>query len=102
MNNKPVQSQNYPSVGHWCWRSRSGLLTLLAGAVILVLSAALGYRDHPEPDSMPWVELAIYLCAVIVVATQGLRLIRRLASGPGHPAQWLRSRFGKDNELLPR
>jgi len=58
MNPKPVESQSYPTVGRWAWRSRSGLLTLLAGAAIrrrrdphalgrIGLSRPLRSRGHP-------------------------------------------------------
>lgn len=98
MNPKPVESRSCPTVGRWAWRSRSGLLTLLAGAAILMLSAALGYRDHSDPEGIHWMELVIYLCAAIVVSTQGLRLIRAMANTPGPSGQWLRSRFGNGSE----
>ena len=55
---------------------RSSLVTLVAGVAILILSAASGYVAHEDGQGIDWLELSIYLCAVVVVATQGGRLLR--------------------------
>jgi hypothetical protein len=102
MNSRPAQSQRFISLGRWCWQSRGGFATLLAGLAILVLSAVIGYQDHAEADGVSWIELASYLCAVVVVATQAGRLVSACARLAQRPTQWLRSRSSKAKEQPSR
>ena len=69
-------------------------VTLVAGVAILILSAASGYVAHEDGQGIDWLELSIYLCAVVVVATQGGRLLRACVGLAKRPVQWMRTRSG--------
>ena len=75
---------------------------MLAGVAILWLATALGYGDRSDPDGVHWIELAIYLCAAIIVAAEFARLIPAPVGSPGRPAQGLQSRFGKEQDTSSR
>ena len=73
---------------------RSSLVTLVAGVAILILSAASGYVAHEDGQGIDWLELSIYLCAVVLAATQGGRLLRACVGLAKRPVQWMRTRSG--------
>jgi len=81
-----------PTTLDWLKQRKSSIATLVAGVTILLLSAASGYLA--VDNGIDWLELSIYLCAVVVVATQGGRLVRACMSLAKKPATWARSRSG--------
>ena len=55
------------------WRT---WLALAAGLAIMAVTVATGYFDRERDTGIDWSHVAVYLCAVVVVALQADRLLR--------------------------
>ncbi len=84
-------SRSFTTLG-WLKQRKSSVATLVAGVAILVLSAASGFLA--DESGIDWLELSIYLCAIVVVATQGGRLLRACAGLARKSTTWVRGRQG--------
>lgn len=90
MNASTTKIESGHPILQWIRRRGSSLATLIAGVSILLISAYSGLLAQHEEAGIDWLELSIYLLAVIVVATQGGRLIRACAELAMRPVQRLR------------
>lgn len=82
-----------PTTFEWLKQRKSSVATLIAGVAILLLSAASGYLA--ADSGIDWLDLSIYLFALVVVVTQSGRLLRACMAMARKSTNWARSRMGE-------